>query len=318
MQNGHAIEGQNVKNSPVTPDDLGKSVIAVPPLALTTGLTPDAHENRKILEHLHSGGVTSYLYGGNANFFAVPVSGYAAMLDMLEDITPEGAWTIPSIGADFGKALDQVRILKERPFPTAMLLPMQAPVTPDGVATGVRRLSDAFGRQLIVYVKFEKYLTPALLQKLHDDGVVCSIKYAIERTDPLADNFLGELVDRVGTERLVSGIGERPVIDHLGHFGLKCFTSGSVCIAPRISMAFLAAVRAGDMDRARGLWEKFVPIEDLRDAHSPIRVLHEAVRLAGIAETGPMSPLLSNITDPAVCADVESAARDLFEANAAL
>jgi len=307
-----------VKNSPVSPDDLGRSVIAVPPLALTTGLTPDTNENRKILEHLHSGGVTSYLYGGNANFFAVPVSGYAAILDMLEEITPDDGWTIPSIGADYGKALDQVRMLKDRPFPTAMLLPMQAPVTPEGVATGVRRLADALGRQLIVYVKFEKYLTPALLQKLHDDGVVCSIKYAIERPDPLVDDFLQELVDRVGTERLVSGIGERPVIDHLGHFGLKCFTSGSVCIAPRISMAFLAAVRQGDMDRARALWEKFVPIEDLRDAHSPIRVLHEAVRLAGIAETGPMSPLLSNITDPAICARIETSARGLFEANAAL
>jgi len=307
-----------VKSSPVTPDDLGRSVIAVPPLALTTGLTPDPNENRKILEHLHAGGVTSYLYGGNANFFAVPVSEYAAILDMLEEITPAGAWTIPSIGADYGKAMDQVRMLKDRPFPTAMLLPMQAPVTPDGVATGVRRLADALGRQLIVYVKFEKYLTPALLQKLHDDGVVCSIKYAIERPDPLNDDFLRELVDRVGTERLVSGIGERPVIDHLGHFGLKCFTSGSVCIAPRISMAFLATVRQGDMVSARALWENFVPIEDLRDKHSPIRVLHEAVRLAGIAETGPMSPLLSNITDPAICADIAIAARDLIEANAGL
>jgi len=307
-----------VKNNPVTPDDLGKSVIAVPPLALTTGSTPDLNENRKILEHLHAGGVTSYLYGGNANFFAVPVSGYAAILDMLEEITPEDGWTIPSIGADYGKALDQVRMLKDRPFPTAMLLPMQAPVTPDGVASGVRRLADALGRPLIVYVKFEKYLTPALLQKLHDDGVVCSIKYAIERPDPLVDDFLRELVGRVGTERLVSGIGERPVIAHLGHFGLKCFTSGSVCIAPRISMAFLAAVKAGDMNHARSLWEKFVPIEDLRDAHSPIRVLHEAVRLAGIAETGPMSPLLSNIKDPAICAGIETAARNLFEANAAL
>lgn len=307
-----------MKSSPVTPDDLGKSVIAVPPLALTTGLTPDVNENRKILEHLHSGGVTSYLYGGNANFFAVPVSGYAAILDVLEEITPEDGWTIPSIGADYGKALDQVRMLKDRPFPTAMLLPMQAPVTPDGVATGVRRLADALGRQLIVYVKFEKYLTPALLQKLHDDGVVCSIKYAIERPDPLADDFLRELIDRVGTQRLVSGIGERPVIDHLGHFGLKCFTSGSVCIAPRISMAFLDAVRQGDFDRARALWAKFVPIEDLRDAHSPIRVLHEAVRLAGIAETGPMMPLLSNISDPAICAKIATAASGLFAANAAL
>ena len=64
--------------------------------------------------------------------------------------------------------------------------------------------------------------------------------------------------------------------------------------------------------------EKFVPLENLRDTHSPIRVLHEAVRFAGIAETGPMMPLLSNINDPTVCEEIEAAAIALFEANASL
>jgi len=307
-----------VKTSPVTPEDLGRSVIAVPPLALNADLKPVAAENRKILGHLHAGGVTSYLYGGNANFFALPVSEYGSVMDLLEEITPADAWTIPSVGPDYGKALDQVRLLKDRPFPTAMLLPVQAPVTPEGIATGIRRLSDELQRPLIVYIKFDRYLTPALLHKLHDDGVVCSIKYAIERENPRVDYFLSDLIQRVGTERVVSGIGERPVVDHLGHFGLKCFTSGSVCIAPRISMAFLAAVRERDLVRAEELWEHFVPIEDLRDTHSPIRVLHEAVRLAGIANTGPMMPLLSNITDPEVCDDIARAASDLLRANATL
>ena len=98
-----------MKISPVTPDDLGKSVISVPPLALTAGLKPDLEESRKIINHLHRGGVTSCLDGGNANFFALPVSVCAAVLDMLEEITPDNAWTIPSIGADYGKALNQVR-----------------------------------------------------------------------------------------------------------------------------------------------------------------------------------------------------------------
>ena len=61
------------------------------------------------------------------------------------------------------------------------------------------------------------------------------------------------------------------------------------------------------LDMAEGL----VPCAHARD-------MHEAVRLAGIAKTGPMMPLLSNIDDPAVCAKIEAAARDLFEANAAL
>jgi len=39
----------------------------------------------------------------------------------------------------------------------------------------------------------------------------------------------------------------------------------------------------------------FEPLENLRNALSPIRVLHEAVAGAGIAKTGPMLPLLDAI-----------------------
>ena len=66
--------------------------------------------------------------------------------DMLTEIAPAGSWMIPSIGADFGKAMDQIAILKDYAFPTAMLLPMAGPSKPAGVATGLRRLADAFGR----------------------------------------------------------------------------------------------------------------------------------------------------------------------------
>ncbi|HTQ82950.1 MAG TPA: dihydrodipicolinate synthase family protein, partial [Pseudolabrys sp.] len=56
-------------------------------------------------------------------------------------------------------------------------------------------------------------------------------------------------------------------------------------------------------------------LEDERDRHSPIRVLHEAVRLAGIADTGPMQPYFSNIGDAGVIASVEKAAKALLAAE---
>jgi dihydrodipicolinate synthase/N-acetylneuraminate lyase len=96
---------------------------------------------------------------------------------------------------------------------------------------------------------------------------------------------------------IVSGIGERPVIDHFRGFGLTSFTSGSVCVAPVASTAILHALQAGEDGRAAQLREAFLPLEDLRDGISPMRVLHEAVRLAGIADSGPVLPLLSNIED---------------------
>ena len=58
-----------------------------------------------------------------------------------------------------------------------------------------------------------------------------------------------------------------------------------------------------------------MPLEDLRDAHSPMRVLHDAVRLAGIADTGPMLPMMTNIEDKAVLDRIGAAARALKNEN---
>ncbi|MNT70970.1 hypothetical protein D3C72_2094070 [compost metagenome] len=37
-------------------------------------------------------------------------------------------------------------------------------------------------------------------------------------------------------------------------------------------------------------------LEDCRDSISPIRVLHDAVTLSGVADMGPMLPLLTGIS----------------------
>jgi dihydrodipicolinate synthase/N-acetylneuraminate lyase len=306
-----------MKTSAVTTEDLARSVIAVPPLARRNDMSLDPGENRRLVEHLGRGGVSTLLYGGNANLYNVGVSDYGALLDLLEECAPEDAWMIPSIGADFGKALDQAAILRGRAFPTAMVLPLASPLTTPGVAGGLRRLADAYGRPLIVYVKAEGYLTPGEVAALVKDGVACAVKYAIVRKDPKNDAFLAELVQKAGIGRIVSGIGERPAIDHLTVFGLTGFTSGSVCVAPALSSAILAALKSGDIAAASRLRESFLPLEDLRDLHSPIRVLHEAVRLAGVAGTGPLYPFLSNIEDRQVLDSIGAAARELFNKNLA-
>ena len=61
-------------------------------------------------------------------------------------------------------------------------------------------------------------------------------------------------------------------------------------------MALLRAIKRGDLAEAKRVRELFMPLEDERDRHSPIRVLHEAVRLADICNTGPMQPYLTGIS----------------------
>jgi dihydrodipicolinate synthase/N-acetylneuraminate lyase len=284
-----------VKTTPVTPSDLASSVIAVPPLARHRDLSLNHEANRAMIRYLEDGGVSSLLYGGNANLYNVSIGEFPMLLDMLEDVAADASWVIPSVGPDFGKLLDQAAILKSRDFPTVMVLPLVFPATDAGVATGIRQFAERYGKPVVVYIKGDNYLEPATVGALASDGLVSAVKYGTVRSNPSHDPYLRALLDVVDAKLIVSGIGERPAIVHFREFGLHAFTSGSVCVAPRSSMKILECMKAGRWDEAEKERCAFLPLEDCRDAFSPIRVLHDAVTLAGIADMGPMLPMLSNL-----------------------
>ncbi|CAN5128544.1 dihydrodipicolinate synthase family protein [soil metagenome] len=285
-----------MKTTPVTPRDLAASVIAVPPLARHADLTLDHDANRAMIRYLEDGGVSSLLYGGNANLYNVSLAEYPALLDLLEAESAEASWVIPSVGPDFGKMMDQAEILRTRDFPTVMILPLVFPSTDTGLATGIRHFAERYGKPVVMYIKSDNYLEPATVAALTADGLVSAVKYGTVRKDPSVDAFLRALLDVVDPNLVVSGIGERPAIVHLRDFGLKAFTSGSVCIAPRSSMRLLMLLTEGRYEEAEQERAAFLPLEDCRDDLSPIRVLHEAVTLADIANMGPMLPMLSNLS----------------------
>lgn len=248
-----------------------------------------------MIRYLEDGGVRSLLYGGNANLYNVSVREFPALLDLLEAESGEDTWVIPSVGPDFGKMLDQAEVLAGRAYPTVMILPLAFPSTDAGLATGIRHFAERYGKPVVVYIKSDNYLDPATVGKLAADGLVSAVKYGTVRKDPSVDPYLRALLDAVDPALVVSGIGERPAIVHLRDFGLSAFTSGSVCIAPRSSMHLLQLLTDKQYDEAEQERAAFIPLEDCRDEYSPIRVLHEAVTLADIADMGPMLPMLSNL-----------------------
>ena len=136
------------------------------------------------------------------------------------------------------------------------------------------------------------------------------------RADTGQDPYLKEMIERISSARIVSGMGERPVLSHIGDWGLTSFTTGSGCLAPRACMDLLRALKAGDRARAQGLYDAFMPLETLRDNVSLIRVLHDAVSWSGLADMGAQLPLLS-ATPAAMRVPVEAAARSLLAFEAA-
>ena len=202
---------------------------------------------------------------------------------------------IPSAGPAYGMMMDQAQLLREFQFPTAMILPRRNVMTEPGLMTAVRDFVDTCGFPAVMYIKRDGYIEPKNVAKLVADGLISIIKYATVRDDPSKDPYLDELIQCVDPAMVVSGIGEQPAIVHLKQFGINGFTSGCVCIAPELSQRMLAALYSDDLETAEQIRLTFLPLENLRNSINPIRVLHEAVGLAGIGNTGPHQPMLSGM-----------------------
>ena len=95
---------------------------------------------------------------------------------------------------------------------------------------------------------------------------------------------------------VVSGIGERPAIVHLQQFQLPGYTTGSGCIGSAFTQRMFKLCQAGDWAAAAALRERFIPLEDIRDALGPARVLHAATTVAGITDAGAIPPFLTELS----------------------
>ncbi len=299
---------------PITPDRLASSVVAVPPLCRNSDLTLNRNENERLVRYLEAGGVTTLLYGGNAILYHVRMSEFAELLTLLTDIAGSNTLVVPSVGPAYGTMMDQADILKDYDFPTVMILPQREIADGVGIARGVRLFAESYGKPIVLYLKHDRWLAPELVGKLHRDGLISWVKYAVVRDNPAHDDYLCEVLQQVPGEIVVSGIGEQPAIIHVRDFGINSFTSGCVCVAPSRSMDMLEAIKAKRYDDAEKLRVQFLPLEDLRNNIQPIRVLHRAVDLANIAKTGPIMPMLGEL-NPSDEEAVGKAAKQLHQWN---
>jgi dihydrodipicolinate synthase/N-acetylneuraminate lyase len=290
-------------------------VFAVPPLPRKAdarrSLNLDAAEC--VARHIEAGGITRFLYGGNAFLYHASLDDFQALVDWLSGFAAT-RWPIPSIGPSFGRAIDQARILKKCAFRAVMMLPCGDPRDALGMEAGLREIAAEAGMPLILYLKSEDGFGSDrdkgldAVGRLIDDEVAIAIKYAVVRDNPLEDAYLEGLLWRVDRSRVISGMGERPAIEHLRDYRLGGLTTGSGCIAPHRCQALFEASSAADWARASALRSDFMPLEDLRDAWGPARVLHHA-------PTGPIPPYVSAL-DATQLAELSPVARALRERDA--
>jgi len=274
----------------------------VPPLARKNDRSRslDFDQNQKIVEHIKSGGISRLIYGGNAFLYHVTLAEFESLLEWLGSLYEE-LWLIPSVGPSFGRALDQAPLLRKYGIKTSMILPCADPRDAAGLEQGFREIAEASGSNLILYIKDESNFGPDkeqgldVVARLVHDEICTGIKYAVVRDEPQADDYLAALLQRVERRFVISGIGERPAIVHMRDWQLAGFTTGSGCIAPKLSQQLYEACTRRDYETASKLRSRFIPLEDLRDSWGPARVLHHATEVAGIARVGPIPPYVSEL-----------------------
>jgi dihydrodipicolinate synthase/N-acetylneuraminate lyase len=279
-------------------------VFAVPPLARAPGKARaiDFEESSRIVRHIAKGGISRFIYGGNAFLYHLTLDEYEQLLAWQAGIKEDGLWFIPSAGPSYGRLMDQAKLLRRFAFPCVMTLPCGDPRDAAGLELGLREFADAADTRLMLYLKEETNMGADLMAgldtvaQLVDEGICIAIKYAVVREDPSQDRCLDQLLKRVERRNVISGIGERPAINHLRQWGLPGFTTGSGCLAPTLSAAVFSACRSGDLGEAERIRSRFLNLEDLRDAWGPARVLHHALELACIARTGPIPPFVSELS----------------------
>jgi dihydrodipicolinate synthase/N-acetylneuraminate lyase len=279
-------------------------VFAVPPLARSAGnnRTIDFEQNSRIVRYIAQGGISRFIYGGNAFLYHVTLAEYEQLLDWQASVQRDGQLLLMSAGPSYGRLMDQAPLLRRFSIPCVMILPGGDPRDATGLERGLREFAEAAGARLLIYLKEETNMGVDLMAgldtvgRLVDDGVCIAIKYAVVREDPRQDKYLEELLKRVDRSRVISGIGERPAVTHLRQWGLPGFTTGSGCLAPTLSAAVFTACREGDYAEAERVRARFLEFEDLRDAWGPGRVLHQALELAVIADTGSIPPFVSAVS----------------------
>src|SRR5580658_10400573 len=119
-------------------------VFAVPPLARSAGngRAIDFEQNSRIVRYIAQGGISRFIYGGNAFLYHVTLAEYDQLLGWLSSMQQPGLWLIPSAGPSYGRLMDQAPLLRRYAIPCVMALPCGDPRDAAGLEQGLREFAE--------------------------------------------------------------------------------------------------------------------------------------------------------------------------------
>ena len=239
----------------------------------------------------------------NGARFLMPMCGtglvYDATLEEFEKVTAAfleaagEALVVPGIGPGYGRSLEMARIASRLGVPGAMIMPIVGPASARGTVEGFRRISETAGFPVILYQRRLDIMPAESVIEMCNtlDGVV-GLKYAVDDIDTFR-----QIVAGAGNNcAMICGMAEDPSITYLQAEAVG-FSSGMANFLPRMSLALLAAFRAGDLAEAERLRAMMVPFEDFRaenGARYSGSALHAAMEYAGLAG-GPVIPFAEDV-----------------------
>ncbi|MZE78808.1 dihydrodipicolinate synthase family protein, partial [Streptomyces sp. SID5475] len=239
---------------------------------------------RALLRRLLDGGVVTVTPNGNTGeFYALTPEERRTVVEETMAETGGQATVVAGVGHDVPTAVGAARHARDCGAEMVMVhQPVHPYVSQDGWVDYHRAIAEAVPELGVVPYIRNELLDGERIARL---GELCpnvvGVKYAV----PDAARFAAVARD-AGLDRFtwVAGLAELYAPSYWA-VGATGFTSGLVNVAPRLSLAMLVALRAGDYAAAMAVWERVREFEALRaerQAANNVSVVKEAMAVLGL------------------------------------
>jgi 4-hydroxy-tetrahydrodipicolinate synthase len=275
------------------------AVVAIPVTPFAPDGQVDFSAYRRLVERLAEADVRAITPNGNTGeFYALSPAECRGAVEATVAAAAGRALVLAGVGFDTVTAIEMGRFAEQA---GAQAIMIHQPIHPYQSAAGWlayhQTIAEALPRMGVVPYVRDTTVSGALLRRLAERCPnLVGVKYAV--ANPL--QFAG-VVRAVGAERLawICGLAESwAPFFWVG--GARGFTSGLVNVRPALSLRMLAALRAGDNDRALEIWAQIKPFEDLRARGNNANNV-PAVK-AALAELGlcgaAVRPPISELSEP--------------------